>query len=108
MSHDALTNTFAALADPTRRAILASLSTGERRVTDIAKPFAMSLNSISKHIRMLERADLVKRNVRGREHYLFLNVEPLDEAADWIDRHRRLWTRTLDQLDAVLKEQDHG
>lgn len=103
-----LDHTLAALADPTRRAILASLSTGERRVTDIAKPFAMSLNSISKHIRMLERADLVKRNIRGREHYLFLNPEPLDEAADWIDQARRMWTQTLDRLDAVLKEQDHG
>jgi DNA-binding transcriptional ArsR family regulator len=103
-----LDQTLTALADPTRRAILASLSTGERRVTDIAKPFAMSLNSISKHIRVLERAELVKRTIRGREHYLFLNPAPLDEAADWLDQARRRWTGTLDRLDAVLKEQDHG
>ena len=100
--------TLAALADPTRRAILAHLSKGEARVTEVAAPFAISLNSVSKHIRVLERADLVRRSVRGRDHVLTLNPAPLDEAAAWIERHRRLWTTTLDRLDAVLKEQDDG
>ena len=103
-----LDRTLTALADPTRRAILARLAAGEARVTEVAEPFAISLNSVSKHIRMLERADLVRRRVAGRDHFLTLNPRPLDEAAEWIDRHRRLWTDTLDRLDAVLKEQDHG
>jgi DNA-binding transcriptional ArsR family regulator len=103
-----LDQTLTALADPTRRAILARLATGEARVTEVAKPFAISLNSVSKHIRMLERADLVRRRVQGRDHYLALNPKPLDEAAEWIERHRRLWTDTLDRLGAVLKEEDHG
>jgi DNA-binding transcriptional ArsR family regulator len=103
-----LDTTLTALADPTRRAILARLAAGEARVTDVAAPFPISLNSVSKHIRMLERADLVRRRVQGRDHYLTLNPKPLDEAADWIERHRRLWTATLDRLDAVLQEDDHG
>ena len=103
-----LDRTLTALADPTRRAILARLAAGEARVTEVAEPFAISLNSVSKHIRMLERADLVRRRVAGRDHFLTLNPRPLDEAAEWIDRHRRLWTDTLDRLGAVLKEQDHG
>jgi len=103
-----LNETLTALADPTRRAILARLAAGEARVTEVAKPFAISLNSVSKHIRMLERAQLVRRRVAGRDHYLSLNPAPLDEAADWIDRHRRMWTATLDRLDAVLKEEDHA
>jgi len=103
-----LNETLTALADPTRRAILARLAAGEARVTEVAKPFAISLNSVSKHIRMLERAQLVRRRVAGRDHYLSLNPAPLDEAAEWIDRHRRMWTATLDRLDAVLKEEDHA
>jgi len=93
-----------ALADPTRRAILARLADGEARVTELAKPFPISLNSVSKHIRILERASLVRRRRAGREHFLSINHEPLDEAARWIAEQRTLWTARLDRLDAVLKE----
>ncbi|MBW8815523.1 MAG: helix-turn-helix transcriptional regulator [Caulobacterales bacterium] len=97
--------TLTALADPTRRAILARLAQeGEARVTDVAKPFAISLNSVSKHIRMLERARLVRRRVEGREHFLTLDPTPLDEAAAWIDDQRKLWAWRLGELEKVLKD----
>src|SRR5688500_18564728 len=101
-----LDDTLLALADPTRRAILEHLSRGEARVTDLAQPFAISLNSVSKHIRLLERAGLVRRDVRGREHVLSFNARPLDSAAGWIDRHRALWRGRLRALDALLQEED--
>jgi DNA-binding transcriptional ArsR family regulator len=94
-----------AIADPTRRAILHKLSAGETRVTDVARPFAISLNSVSKHIRILERARLVRRRRSGREHLLSINPKPLDEAADWIETQRALWSTRLDALDALLKEE---
>src|SRR3954467_6434881 len=94
--------TLTALADPTRRAILARLADGEARVTEVAAPFPISLNSVSKHIRMLERADLVRRRVAGRDHFLSLNPQPLDEAAAWIEDQRRLWTWRLGELDKIL------
>jgi DNA-binding transcriptional ArsR family regulator len=100
----ALDHTMMALADPTRRAILQRLSDGEARVTELAKPFAMSLNAVSKHIRMLERAELVRRRRSGREHYLSLNPKSLDEAADWITQQRQLWTARLDALERALAE----
>src|ERR1700742_2118032 len=100
--------TLTALADPTRRAILGRLADGEARVTEVARPFAISLNSVSKHIRMLERADLVRRRVEGREHILTLNRHGLDEAAQWIDDQRRLWTWRLAELDRILKEPSDG
>ena len=96
--------TLTALADPTRRAILARLAEGEARVTEIAAPFAISLNSVSKHIRMLERAELVRRRREGREHILALNPAGLDEAADWISGQRSLWAHRLRVLDDILKE----
>jgi DNA-binding transcriptional ArsR family regulator len=96
--------TLSALADPTRRAILARLAEGEARVTDVAKPFAISLNSVSKHIRMLERAKLVRRRVEGREHFLVLDPAPLDEAAAWIDEQRKLWTWRLGELEKALND----
>jgi DNA-binding transcriptional ArsR family regulator len=101
-----LDDTLIALADPTRRAILELLSRGEARVTDVARPFRISLNSVSKHIRLLERAGLVRRQVRGREHFLSFNAEPLDEAARWIETQRALWSRRLQILDALLREED--
>ena len=100
-----LNETLTALADPTRRAILARLADGEARVTELAKPFPMSLNSVSKHIRMLERAALIRRRIEGREHFLTLNPAGLDEAADWIAAQRKLWAWRLGELDKVLKEQ---
>lgn len=99
-----LDETLQALADPTRRAILQRLSEGEARVTEIARPFAISLNSVSKHIQMLERAELVRRRREGREHILSLNPGPLDEAAEWIEGQRSLWKFRLGTLDEILKE----
>ena len=101
-----LDETLIALADSTRRAILHRLSDGEARVTDLAKPFAMSLNSVSKHIAMLERAQLVRRRRVGREHFLSFNAAPLEEAARWIVAHRAIWTARLDALEAALQAQD--
>ena len=101
-----LDGTLAALADPTRRAILRRLSSGEARVTDVARPFSISLNSVSKHIRMLERAGLVRRRRAGREHYLSLNARGLDQAAAWIDEQRSAWRSRLASLDAVLSDGD--
>jgi DNA-binding transcriptional ArsR family regulator len=97
-----LDGVFNALCDPTRRAILARLTDADARVTDIAADFPISLNSISKHIRMLERAGLVRRTVSGREHVLSLNAEPLSEAAEWIERYRRFWEGRLAALDAYV------
>ncbi|HTS82274.1 MAG TPA: metalloregulator ArsR/SmtB family transcription factor [Myxococcaceae bacterium] len=99
-----LDHTLGALADPTRRAILLRLSEGEARVTDLAAPFDISLNSVSKHIRILERARLVTRRKVGREHLLSRNARPLDEAAVWIDRLRDHWNRRLDRLEKALEE----
>ena len=104
-----LDRTLMALADPTRRAILERLSKGESRVTELAQPFTMSLNGVSKHIRILERAHLVRRRCVGREHFLSLNREPLEEAAAWIESQRAIWTARLDALAALLQpegEQD--
>lgn len=96
--------TLIAIADPTRRAILSRLAEGEARVTELARPFAISLNSVSKHIRMLERGQLVRRRIEGREHILALNREGLDEAARWIEEQRALWAWRLGKLDDILKE----
>lgn len=95
-----------ALADPTRRAILARLARGRARVTELAEPFSMSLNSVSKHIRVLERARLIRRQVRGREHLLSLDPKPLDQTAAWLDGQRALWTRRLLALDDLFQEED--
>jgi DNA-binding transcriptional ArsR family regulator len=95
-----------ALADPTRRAILTRLERGEARVTDLAAPFDISLNSVSKHIRLLERADLVRRRREGREHFISFNPAPLDEAARWIEERRTFWTSRLDALERALERDD--
>lgn len=96
-----LDRTLMALADPTRRAILARLAVGEARVTEIARPFGMSLNAVSKHIQMLERANLVVRRRRGREHLLSFNRKPLDAATHWMENQRTLWTVRLETLDQL-------
>lgn len=101
-----LDDTLLGLADPTRRAILAQLADGDARVTDVAARFSISLNSVSKHIRMLERAGLIRRHIQGREHVLSLDTEPLDEAAHWLDEQRKLWKHRLRALDALLREED--
>jgi DNA-binding transcriptional ArsR family regulator len=103
-----LDDTLTALADPTRRAILARLAEGEARVTEVAARFPISLNSVSKHIRMLERAELVRRRVAGRDHFLSLNPAPLDGAAEWIDGQRKLWAWRLSELETILKEPRDG
>jgi DNA-binding transcriptional ArsR family regulator len=98
-----LDDTFAALADQTRRALLAKLAEGEARVTDLAAPFAISLNSVSKHIRRLERAGLVHRRLEGREHFLCLSTRPLNEVAAWIEAQRRAWSDQLAALHEMLQ-----
>ena len=100
-----LDHTLTALADPTRRAILQRLlKGGEARVTELAKPFPMSLNAVSKHIQVLERAHLVRRRRAGREHVLSFNPGALDEAANWIEAQRTFWTARLDALERELKK----
>jgi DNA-binding transcriptional ArsR family regulator len=101
-SDQPLDNTMIALADPVRRSILQRLEGGEARVTDLAEPFDISLNSVSKHIRLLERAGLVRRRRAGREHYLSLDPRPLDAAAAWIEERRRFWAGRLDTLEATI------
>lgn len=103
-----LDRTLLALADPTRRAILQRLSAGEARVTDVAKPFTMSLNAVSKHILVLERAKLVRRRKEGRDHYLSYRSEPLDDAANWIESTRNFWASRLDTLETLLREEDNA
>jgi DNA-binding transcriptional ArsR family regulator len=97
-----LDRTFAALADPTRRRILAQLAKRENCVTDLAKPHAMSLAAVSKHLIVLEKAGLVKRRREGRVHSLTLEAKPLQEAQAWIDRYRTFWEGNLDQFEKYL------
>ncbi|WP_224249496.1 ArsR/SmtB family transcription factor [Hyalangium gracile] len=103
-----LDHTLLALADPTRRAILHRLTQGEARVTELAEPFEISLNAVSKHIRLLERAHLVRRRKAGREHFLSFNPEPLDAATAWIEEQRTLWNYRLEALDALLRAEDEA
>jgi DNA-binding transcriptional ArsR family regulator len=98
----ALDLAFAALADPTRRRIVTRLARGETRVTDLAQPFAMSLNAVSKHLKVLERAGLVHRQRVGREHYLRLRAAPLREVVRWASRYERFWNERLDALGKFL------
>jgi DNA-binding transcriptional ArsR family regulator len=100
-----LDGVFNALCDPTRRAILARLTNADARVTDIASAFPISLNSISKHIRMLERAGLLRRSVVGRDHVLSLNAAPLADAAQWIEHYRRFWDDRLAALEEFVARQ---
>jgi len=97
-----LNRTFAALADPTRRRILAHLARGERRVTDLARPHAMSLPAVSKHLRVLEKAGLLRRRRYGRVHEMQLDAKPLRQAAQWVEEYRRFWEGSLDRLAAYL------
>ena len=99
-----LDRTLVALSDPTRRSILDRLMKGPARVTEIAQPFDMSLNAVSKHVRRLERAGLVRREIRGREHLLSFEGGPLSEADQYLDQLRRFWEERLDVLDELLRE----
>jgi DNA-binding transcriptional ArsR family regulator len=103
-SADALSTTFAALADPTRRAILARVATGEASVGELAKPFDLSLPAISKHLKVLERAGLIARHREAQWRPCRLQAEPLKDAARWIDDYRQHWEQRLDRLDAYLHE----
>ena len=99
---DVLDRTFAALSDPTRRRILARLRTSEATISDLAGPFDMSFNAVSKHVKALEQAGLVRRRVQGREHYCALEPAPLRRATSWLDEYRVFWDERLDALDAFL------
>jgi len=104
MPPDDLSTTFAALADPTRRAILARLATGEASVTELAEPFAMSLPAISKHLKVLERAGLIARSRAAQRRPCRLEAARLRDVADWVERYRRFWDESLDRLEAYLGE----
>ncbi|QZZ19632.1 winged helix-turn-helix transcriptional regulator [Leptothermofonsia sichuanensis E412] len=104
MSTDSLSVTLAALADPTRRAILAQLAQGEATVTELAEPFEMSLPAISKHLKVLERAQLITRSRDAQWRPCHLNPEPLKDLADWLERYRQFWEHSFDRLDEYLQE----
>lgn len=101
---DRLSTTFAALADPTRRAILARLSSGEATVTELAAPFDMSMPAISKHLKVLERAGLIERGREAQWRPCRLQAEPLKEAAGWVEQYRGHWEESLDRLGEYLEE----
>ena len=101
---DRLDSTFAALADPTRRAILARLALGEASVNDLAKPFDMSQPAISKHLKVLERAGLVSRGQDAQRRPRRIEAKPLSEANEWLEKYRRLWEKRFHQLDDLLEE----
>lgn len=103
-SSKTLNRTFAALADPTRRRILADLATGDQCVTRLARPYAMSLPAISKHLRVLEKAGLLRRRRYGRVHELQLDAAPLKHAARWVEEYRKFWEGSLDRLAEYLEK----
>jgi DNA-binding transcriptional ArsR family regulator len=99
-----LDRTFAALADPTRRRILAHLARGDKRVTHLARPYPMSLPAVSKHLRVLEKAGLLRRRRYGRVHEMRLEAKPLQQAAQWVEEYRKFWEGSLDRLAAYLEK----
>ena len=103
-SPELLNRTFAALADPTRRRILEHLARGDRCVTDLARPYRMSLPAVSKHLHVLERAGLVRRRRRGRVHQLNLEAAPMQQAQQWIETYRRFWEESFDRLNEYLQQ----
>src|SRR5436305_4376925 len=104
MTDEKLSNTFAALADPTRRAILSRLAAGEAAVTELAEPFDMSLPAVSKHLKVLERAGLIARSRDAQWRPCHLEPAPLKEVADWIGHYRKFWEESFDRLDEYLRE----
>ncbi len=103
-----LDQVYGAIADPTRRAILNVLAEGETNVGALAERFPISLNGVSKHVKVLERAGLVERIVHGREHRLRLNAEPMQEAAAWLEHYRKFWNERLDALETYLRQKAEG
>ena len=101
---DPISNTFAALADPTRRAILGRLASGEASVTELAEPFEMTLPAVSKHLKVLERAGLIARGREAQWRPCRLQAGPLKDADEWIERYRRHWEESFDRLDSYLRE----
>lgn len=108
MPTDTLDSTFAAIADPTRRAILARLASGEASVNELAEPFDMTLPGVSKHLKVLERAGLVSRGRVAQSRPCRLEAAPLREAADWVERYRRFWEGSFDRLEDYLRELQRG
>jgi len=108
VAHDPLSTTFAALADPTRRAILARLAAGEATVNELAEPFEISLQGISKHLKVLERAGLITRGRDAQYRPCRFEAQPLDNAIEWIERHRRVWKARFDQLEQHLRDIQRG
>lgn len=118
MNADRLTTTFAALADPTRRAILARLVTGEASVSELAEPFAMSLPAVSKHLKVLEKAGLITRGHHAQWRPCQLKAAPLKDVADWVDHYQHFWEESFDRLgdylaglkaeESKIKEKKHG
>jgi DNA-binding transcriptional ArsR family regulator len=104
LTEDELDATFSALADPTRRAILARLATGDATVNELAAPFALTLPAISKHLKVLERSGLISRARRAQFRPCHLEQEALDSAVDWIERNRRIWSERFDRLDQHLRD----
>lgn len=100
---DRLNATFSALADPTRRAILARLTSGEASVSDLAKPMKMTMPAVTKHLKVLQRAGLVRQERRAQFRPCYLVAEPLKEASDWVEQYRKFWEESFDRLDAYLK-----
>jgi DNA-binding transcriptional ArsR family regulator len=108
VADDPLSVTFAALADPTRRAILARLAEGEATVNELAEPFAMTLPAVSKHLKVLERAGLIVRGRNAQWRPCTLDARPLRDAVDWMQQYRRFWEARLDRLDEHLKKMMRG
>jgi DNA-binding transcriptional ArsR family regulator len=108
MTIPALDLAFAALSDPTRREIVRRLSEGHARVTDLAEPFDMSLNAVSKHLKVLERAGLVRRTRAGREHHIALDPAPIRRIAGWASRYERFWNERFDRLEAFIRKNRKG
>jgi DNA-binding transcriptional ArsR family regulator len=104
MQQDQLSSTFAALADPTRRAILGRLASGEASVTELAEPFKMSMPAVSKHLKVLERANLIARGREAQWRPCRLEAAPLKDIADWIEHYRQFWEQSFDRLDDYLRE----
>ncbi|MEX1254891.1 MAG: metalloregulator ArsR/SmtB family transcription factor [Dehalococcoidia bacterium] len=104
MPTDPLSTTLSALADPTRREILARLSVGEASVTELARPFEISLPAVSKHLKVLERAGLIARSRRAQWRPCRLEAGPLKDVAEWVEHYRQIWEQRLDRLDAYLQE----
>lgn len=104
MPIDQLSDTFQALADPTRRAMLAKLTQGEASVQELAKPFHMSLPAISKHLKVLEKSGLIIRRSEAQKRLCKLQTKPIKDAVEWLEHHRKLWEDRLDRLDEYLKE----